>query len=164
MSDKLDKFYMDIAKRTAELSYCERAKVGCIAVKDGNILGFGYNGTPSGWENVCELVDSLPNWADNIDQIKEEDRKHYVTYKTKPEVLHAEQNLICKAARDGHSLKGSTLYCTMMPCVTCAILIIQSGITRVVVDENYKCDKGYLALTSELNKHPIEVCYIKDVE
>lgn len=164
MGDKLDKFYMDIAEKTAQLSYCNRAQVGCIAVKDGNILGFGYNGTPSGWPNVCEAVESLPLWADKEEDIPKEDRKYYVTYKTKPEVLHAEQNLICKAARDGVSLKDATVYCTLMPCVTCAILLIQSGIKRVVVREKYRCEKGLNALTSSLNKSPIEVCFIEDIE
>jgi len=134
-----------MADEAATLSYCERAKVGCIAVKDGNILGFGYNGTLSGHENCCEIL------VDN-------------ELKTRDDVLHAEQNLICKAARDGISLKDATLYCTLMPCATCANLIVQSGIKRIIVRRKYRNDKGFETLTSALNKRPVEVICLEDIE
>ena len=111
--------YMDVAKRFAELSHCNRLKVGAIVVKDDRIISIGYNGTPTGWDNCCE----------------EEG-------KTKPEVLHAEANALTKLARSTESGEGSTLFVTHSPCIDCAKLIAQSGISEVYYDEVYRCDDG----------------------
>ena len=149
MRDKFDEMYMGIAKSIAQQSYCKRAQVGCIAVKNDNIVSFGYNGTLRGHKNECEEVVIGPNGV--------------TERKTRSDVLHAEQNLICKAARDGVSLKDATLYITMMPCATCANLLVQSGFKRIVVMDNYRSDLGYRTLTSSLNKEPILVDFIEDI-
>ena len=119
--DKFDEFYMNTALNVAKLSYCERRKVGAVIVdKDkNNILSFGYNGTPSGEDNVCEI--------DNL---------------TKPEVIHAEVNAIAKVAKSNNSTEGCTMYITLSPCVDCAKVIIQSGIKTVYYLEEYKSKKG----------------------
>lgn len=117
---KLDQRYMRMALVWAENSYCQRRKVGALLVKDKMIISDGYNGTPSGFENVCE-----------------DD-----TYRTKPYVLHAEANAITKVARSYNSSDGATLYVTACPCIECAKLIIQAGIRRVVYGEPYHMDDG----------------------
>ena len=115
----LDESYLRMAQIWAENSYCERRKVGAILVKDKMIISDGYNGTPAGFENVCEDTDGT----------------------TKPYVLHAEANAITKVARSNNSSEDSTLYVTASPCVECAKLIIQSGIRRVVFNDLYRlCD------------------------
>ncbi|HKL92079.1 MAG: dCMP deaminase family protein [Bacteroidales bacterium] len=116
----LDQRYMRMALIWAENSYCARRKVGALLVKDKMIISDGYNGTPSGFENVCEDED----------------------FKTKPYVLHAEANAITKVARSNNSSEGATLYVTASPCIECAKLIIQSGIRRVVYSEPYHIDDG----------------------
>ena len=124
MTDKkqlnLDKRYLDMAKIWAENSYCKRRKVGALLVKDKMIISDGYNGTPSGFENICEDEDN----------------------KTKPYVLHAEANAITKVAKSNNSSEGATLYVTTSPCLECAKLIIQAGILRVVFTERYRLDEG----------------------
>lgn len=117
---KLDRRYLEMAKIWAENSYCKRRKVGALLVKNKMIISDGYNGTPSGFENVCE------------DENK----------KTKPYVLHAEANAITKVAKSNNSSENSTLYVTSSPCLECAKLIIQAGITRVVFTERYRLDDG----------------------
>lgn len=104
----------------AENSYCKRRKVGALVVKDKMIISDGYNGTPSGFENVCEDENDI----------------------TKPYVLHAEANAITKVARSSNSSDGATLYVTSSPCIECAKLIIQAGIKRVVYSENYRLSDG----------------------
>lgn len=116
----LDKRYLRMSVIWAENSYCQRRKVGAIIVKDQMIISDGYNGTPAGFENVCEDEDGL----------------------TKPYVLHAEANAITKVARSNNSSEGSTLYVTASPCLECAKLIIQSGIKRVVFHEIYRITAG----------------------
>lgn len=116
----LDKRYLRMAAIWAENSYCERRKVGAIIVKNQMIISDGYNGTPAGFENVCEDDNGL----------------------TKPYVLHAEANAITKVARSNNSSDGATLYVTASPCVECAKLIIQSGIKRVVFNELYRVTDG----------------------
>ncbi len=118
--EKLDKRYLRMAHIWAENSYCERRKVGAIIVKDKMIISDGYNGTPSGFENICE-----------------EDNN-----RTKPYVLHAEANAITKVAKSNNSSDGATLYVTTSPCMECSKLIIQSGIKRVVFDEKYRITDG----------------------
>ncbi len=117
---ELDKRYLRMAAIWAENSYCERRKVGALLVKDQMIISDGYNGTPSGFENVCE------------------DENHL----TKPYVLHAEANAITKVAASSNSSRDATIYVTSSPCIECAKLIIQSGIRRVVYSENYRLPDG----------------------
>ena len=117
---KYDNAYLRMAKVWGELSYCKRRKVGALIVKDKMIISDGYNGTPSGFENVCE------------------DENHY----TKWYVLHAEANAILKVASSTQSTKGATLYITLSPCKECSKLIHQSGIKRVGYSKKYKDDSG----------------------
>ena len=117
---KLDERYLRMAKIWSENSYCKRRKVGAIIVKDKMIISDGFNGTPSGFENVCEDEDNI----------------------TKPYVLHAEANAITKVAKSNNSSKGATLYVTTSPCMECSKLIIQSGIKRVVFSEKYRITDG----------------------
>lgn len=140
----LDERYMRMATVWAENSYCRRRQVGALIVKEKMIISDGYNGTPSGFENVCE------------------DENHI----TKPYVLHAEANAITKIARSGNSSEGATLYVTASPCIECAKLIIQAGIRRVVYGEKYRLEDGlellrragieviYLEARNELNGEP----------
>ena len=124
----LDKAYIDIACRWAEMSHARRLKVGCIVVKDNQIISDGFNGTPSGFDNNCEYP--VPD--------------HFTTkfvLKTKPEVLHAESNAITKLARSTNSSVGSTMYLTCNPCFDCTKLIIQAGIVRVVYKDDYRLDE-----------------------
>ena len=116
----LDIRYLRMAKIWAENSYCTRRQVGAIIVKDLMIISDGYNGTPSGFENVCENEEGL----------------------TKSYVLHAEANAITKVAKSNNSSESATLYVTCSPCIECSKLIIQSGIKRVVFDEKYKNTDG----------------------
>ena len=118
--NQLDRRYLRMARIWAENSYCVRRQVGAIVVKDKMIISDGYNGTPSGFENVCEDDNNV----------------------TKPYVLHAEANAITKLARSSNNSEGSTLYVTASPCLECAKLIIQSGIRRVVYGEEYRLSDG----------------------
>lgn len=117
---QIDKRYIRMAGIWAENSYCQRRKVGVLIVKNQMIISDGYNGTPSGFENICE-------------------DEHNVT---KPYVLHAEANAITKIARSGNSSEGATMYVTASPCIECAKLIIQAGIRRVVYSEKYRLEDG----------------------
>ena len=117
---KLDLRYLRMARIWAENSYCQRRKVGALVVKEKMIISDGYNGTPSGFENVCE---------DETDT-------------TKPYVLHAEANAITKVAKSANNCDGATLYITASPCIECAKLIIQAGIRRVVYCEQYRKEEG----------------------
>ena len=130
----LDLRYLRMARIWAENSYCERRKVGALVVKDKMIISDGYNGTPSGFENVCEDENNV----------------------TKPYVLHAEANAITKLARSSNNSDGSTLYVTAAPCIECAKLIIQSGIKRVVYGQKYRLEEGI----DLLRKANIEVIYL----
>lgn len=117
---KFDKQYLRMAQIWANNSYCENAKVGCLIVKNGMIISDGFNGTPSGYPNVCENNDG----------------------KTFSFVIHAEANAISKLAASANSSNGATLYCTLSPCIECAKLIVQSGIKRVVYIEQFKRTEG----------------------
>jgi dCMP deaminase len=134
----LDKRYIRMASIWAENSYCTRRQVGVLIVKDKMIISDGYNGTPSGFENICEDNNGV----------------------TKPYVLHAEANAITKIARSGNSSDGATMYVTASPCIECAKLIIQSGIKRVVYSEKYRLEDG-LELLKRAN---IEVVYLNPNE
>ena len=116
----LDRRYLRMAAIWAENSYCRRRQVGALIVKDKMIISDGYNGTPSGFENVCEDENGL----------------------TKPYVLHAEANAITKIARSGNNSDGATLYVTDAPCIECSKLIIQAGIRRVVYARSYRLNEG----------------------
>ena len=134
----LDKRYIRMAQIWAENSYCNRRKVGALIVKDKMIISDGYNGTPAGFENVCEDENGL----------------------TKPYVLHTEANAITKIACSNNSSKGATMYVTTSPCIECAKLIIQAGIKRVIYSEKYRLEDGL----DLLRKANIEVVYINPNE
>ena len=132
---------MKIAEVTAGLSYAKRLQVGAVIVKDNQILATGYNGMPSGWENVCEH------------ETYEEDGFH-IKLTTKPEVLHAETNAIAKVAQSTESSLGATLFCTHAPCIECAKLIYQSGIKTIYYKHEYRSDDGIKFLQlSGVNVH-----------
>ena len=130
----LDTRYLRMAEIWSKNSYCNRRKVGALIVRDKMIISDGYNGTPSGFENICEDEDGL----------------------TKPYVLHAEANAITKIARSGNNSNGATMYITDSPCIECAKLIIQAGIRRVVYSNKYRLIDG-LEL---LKRAGIEIKYI----
>ena len=134
----LDRRYIRMATLWAENSYCTRRQVGALIVKNQRIISDGYNGTPAGFENICEDENNV----------------------TKPYVLHAEANAITKIARSNNSSEGATLYVTASPCIECAKLIIQAGIKRVVYSEKYRLEDG-LELLKKAN---IEVEYINPKE
>ena len=133
--EKFDQRYIEMAQVWSQNSYCKRRKVGALLVKDRMIISDGYNGTPSGFENVCE--------EDGV---------------TKPYVLHAEANAITKVAKSGNSSQGSTLYVTASPCLECSKLIIQSGIKRVVYGEEYRIMDG----VELLKRAGVEVVFLND--
>ena len=135
---ELDSRYLRMAYIWAENSYCKRRQVGAIIVKNKMIISDGYNGTPSGFENLCEDENDV----------------------TKPYVLHAEANAITKVARSNNSSEGATLYVTSSPCIECAKLIIQAGIKRVVYADSYRLSDG-LEL---LKRADIELVAIKNIK
>ncbi len=118
--EKFDQRYLEMAEIWARNSYCKRRQVGALLVKDRMIISDGYNGTPSGFENICEDENGV----------------------TKPYVLHAEANAITKVAKSGNSSRNATLYVTASPCMECAKLIIQAGIKRVVYKDEYRLTDG----------------------
>jgi dCMP deaminase len=120
MKNKFIKAHMDAAEVYAKLSSAERLKVGCVVVKNDRIISIGYNGMPAGWTNNCEDEDG----------------------NSKKEVLHAEANAITKIARGNDSAEDATLFCTASPCINCAKLIYQSGISVVYYRDKYKTDEG----------------------
>jgi dCMP deaminase len=132
---KYDKAYLRMASEWAKLSYCERRQVGAIIVKDRMIIPDGYNGTPTGFENICEDDEGYTKWY----------------------VLHAEANAILKVAASTQSCKNATLYITLSPCKNCSKLIFQAGITRVVYSTAYKDLSG----VEFLEKSGIEVSHIE---
>lgn len=132
---ELDKRYLRMARIWAENSYCQRRQVGALIVKDKMIISDGFNGTPSGFENVCEDDNGV----------------------TKPYVLHAEANAITKIARSGNNSDGATLYVTASPCIECAKLIIQAGIKRVIYGEHYRLTDGI----DLLKRAGIEVLFVE---
>jgi dCMP deaminase len=131
---QFDRRYLEMARTWAKNSYCKRRQVGALIVKERMIISDGYNGTPEGFENVCEDENFI----------------------TKPYVLHAEANAITKVAKSNNSSDGATLYATTAPCMECSKLIIQSGIRRVVFCDNYHTEQGI----ELLKRAGIEVVYI----
>lgn len=136
--ESLDKRYLRMATIWAENSYCQRRRVGAIIVKDKMIISDGYNGTPAGFENICEDENGI----------------------TKPYVLHAEANAITKVARSNNSSDNATLYVTASPCLECAKLIIQAGIKRVVYNELYRISDGL----DLLKRAGVECIHIADTD
>lgn len=135
---KYDIAYLRMAHEWSKLSYCDRRQVGAIIVKDKMIISDGYNGTPTGFENICEDEEGATKWY----------------------VLHAEANAILKVASSTQSCNGATLYITMSPCKQCSKLIHQAGITRLVYHQEYKDRSG----VTFLEKAGVKISYIKDLE
>lgn len=155
---QFDTKYLRMAKIWAENSYAERRKVGCLIVKDNMIISDGYNGTPSGFENVCENTRRIDTKrCISCEQEHCEGCKNIETF-TKPYVLHAEANAITKLAKSNNSSVGATLYVTLSPCIECAKLMIQSGIVRVVYIEKYRITDGI----DLLERAGIEVVQIEE--
>ena len=134
----LDRRYLRMARIWAENSYCERRKVGALLVKDKMIISDGYNGTPAGFENICEDENGV----------------------TKSYVLHAEANAITKIAQSNNNSKGATLYVTTSPCIECSKLIIHAGIKRVIFQELYRIQDGI----DLLKRAGIECVHIPDID
>ena len=156
MKKKFIDYFMGIADLTSKLSYAKRLQVGAVIVKGNQIIGTGYNGMPAGWENNCETVEwcSAGGWL-SPEEIEEgwpyegeyTDRDGNVMQgryrlKTKPEVLHAESNALMKVARSTESSESATLFCTHAPCIDCAKLIYQAGISSVYYREQYRDNSG----------------------
>jgi dCMP deaminase len=131
MKEKYINLYMDWAHRAAELSHARRLNVGAVVVKDDTVISYGYNGMPAGWDNNCE---------DEV--VVETDEKFIKALKTKSEVLHAESNAIAKLAKSSNSGIGADIFITHSPCLECAKLIYQSGISRVWYRDQYRDDSG----------------------
>jgi dCMP deaminase len=131
---RYDLLYMDIALRCAEMSHAVRKKVGCVIVRDNNILSFGFNGMPAGMDNRCEHK--------VFDHLTQQDK-----LVTNPEVSHAEENALAKIAKSNFSSLGATAYVTLEPCMHCAKLLYSAGINRVVVKEPYVSHEGTVYLT-----------------
>ena len=129
MKKKLIDAHMQAAEVYSKLSSAKRLQVGCVIVKDNTIIGIGYNGMPSGWDNVCETV-------------KFKDFTGTVLMKSKPEVLHAETNAIAKVSRSSNSTDNADLFVTHAPCLECAKLIYQSGIKSVFYRDTYRSEDG----------------------
>ena len=129
---ELDRVFLEMATSFASLSKAIRLKVGCIIVKDGQVISNGFNGTPSGFDNNCEDYDSTASYPGGLI--------------TKADVLHAESNALMKLAMSTNSSKGATMYLTCAPCFNCSKLIIQSGVVRVVYNEGYRCLNGVALL------------------
>jgi len=131
MKQKFVDAHMAAAEVYSRLSSAIRLKVGCVVVKDNTIIGIGYNGMPSGWDNNCEE-----------EIILEEDEKFIKVLKTKPEVLHAETNALAKIAKSTNSSDGAAMFITHAPCIDCAKLVYQSGINSVYYRNSYKNTEG----------------------
>ena len=178
MKHKFINLYMDWAKRCAELSHAKRLHVGAVIVKDDTVISYGYNGMPAGWDNDCEDKDYMGSdaggWLDPEEiyerwpfeesvEVVDPDEGFFVVsrryrLKTKPEVLHAESNAIAKLAKSTNSGLGADLFVTHSPCLDCAKLIYQSGISRVWYGANYRDDSGI----KFLEKSGVEVKQIKE--
>ena len=141
----LDRVYLKMAEDLSTLSHAKRRKVGCLIVKDTQIISEGYNGTPCGFDNNCEYID-------HVDEMY-----------TKPEVLHAESNAITMLARSTNSSEGATMYVTCSPCFDCAKLIIQAGISRVVY-QNLYTNKNCMEALALLSKAHISLTQIKKIK
>lgn len=137
MKQKFVDYFMRVAEETAALSYAARLQVGCVIVKDRRILSIGYNGTPAGWDNCCE--DKLENFDPATNT-----RWHSTV--TKDIVMHAESNALMKLCQSHESSKGATAFITHSPCIECAKLLFQAGISEVIYKHEYRSDEGILFL------------------
>lgn len=144
MNQKYLDAHMKVAEVYSQLSSAKRLQVGCVAVKDNTIIGIGYNGMPSGWDNNCEYRVYANEWSvnNNTWEYQEEDSGHPYNLKTKPEVLHAESNCLMKLARSTNSSNGASLFVTHAPCLDCAKLIHQAGINSVYYRNTYRDTTG----------------------
>ena len=136
MKPRFVNLHMDLAERISQMSYATRLQVGCVIVKENTILSYGWNGMPTGWDNACEhtLEDG--------------------SSKTRPETLHAESNALMKVAKSTESSEGATLFCTHAPCMDCAKLIYQAGISTVYYKNQYREDAGIkFLMISGVNVH-----------
>jgi len=150
MGIKWIEYYCKIAEETAKLSTAIKLKVGCVIVKDNRILSIGYNGMPSGWSNECETS------TEDLDYTHTFNQKYL---RTKPEVLHAEANALMKLCKSTDSSEGATLFVTHFPCIECAKLIYQAGISQVYYINEYNASKG--SGYNFLREAGIEVCQRK---
>jgi dCMP deaminase len=156
MKEKFINYYMKMAELTAELSYAKRLQVGAVIVKNQQVIGTGYNGTPAGWDNDCEdkewcsgggwlsaeeIMEGWPYEGTYLDSDGNEMVGRY-RLKTKPETLHSEMNALMKVARSTESSEGATLFCTHAPCIDCAKAIYQAGIRNVYFRNHYRDDNG----------------------
>ena len=142
MKPRFVNLHMDLAERISQMSYATRLQVGCVIVKENTILSYGWNGMPTGWDNACEhtLEDG--------------------SSKTRPETLHAESNALMKVAKSTESSEGATLFCTHAPCMDCAKLIYQAGISTVYYKNQYREDAGikFLMISGvNVHQHPDSV-------
>ncbi len=142
---------MNMAQSVSQLSSAVRLKVGTVIVKD-NVVTFGYNGTPSGWDNNCEdTVFVINEEVMGTDMVSlgytQTDNSNWIKLKTKPEVLHSEANALMKIAKSTISSEGATLFCTHAPCIDCAKMIYQAGIFTVYYHDTYKNELGLEFLT-----------------
>ena len=145
MKDKFKQVYIKVAKDFADLSHARKLKVGALIVKDNRIISFGYNGMPTGWDNECEEMHT-----------EEGEYEAHIWYKTRPEVIHAEQNAIAKVAASTESSEGASMFCTHTPCTECAKMIVQAGIKEVFISEHYESD-NYKSGEEVLQQSGVEV-------
>lgn len=154
MKQKFIDYFIDVAERTSQLSHAVRLKVGAIVVKDDRIISIGYNGMPAGWDNVCEDKVYDPGAGGWLDPDEFAEKYPYAEWhegagrevqyglKTKPEVLHAESNAITKLAKSNEAGDSATMFCTHAPCLNCAKLIYQSGISNLYYRDTYRDNSG----------------------
>lgn len=154
MNQRMTDFFMNIAHQCATMSRATRAKVGCVIVKNNNIISLSWNGTPAGWDNECEFRDYVPdnsNWQSFEELVIAyphfDDRGRY-RLTTKPEVMHAERNALDKITKSHENSDGATLFVTLSPCIECAKSIYTTGIKRVVYGEKYRNTDGLEYLTN----------------
>ncbi len=140
---KYNDLYMGIAEKTSQMSYAKRLQVGSVIVKDDNIISFGWNGMPSGWDNTCETkIYFLEPELENSYVFPYEDEVGKYRLVTRPEVLHAESNAIAKLSKSKESSESAVMYCTHAPCIECSKLIFQSGIKKLFYREAYRNSEG----------------------
>jgi dCMP deaminase len=153
-NQRYENLYMDLAARVAEMSYARRLHVGAVIVKKSNIISFGWNGMPTGWDNNCEYEDI--GFSDAV--YGEPQTLINRGLKTRPEVLHAEQNAIAKLAKSTESGDGATMFVTHAPCMDCAKLIYQSGITSLYYRNSYRDESGLNFLrTANVGIHQVSL-------
>lgn len=151
MKKKFTDYFMIVAEEAAKLSHAKRLQVGALIVKDDRIISIGYNGMPRGWDNECEVVEYKESTGTEDYQLMvdqgwtfgaDSTTAGWTRRTTKPEVLHAESNAIAKLARSAESSAGATMFCTHAPCLQCAKLIHQSGISKLYFKTHYRDNSG----------------------